>query len=63
MSNKIQKKLQQESDLLKKRSDLIQKKSEKVVAENDKLTEQVSYKLFGFECYNLVIRWIVCEPN
>jgi len=49
MSNKIQKKLQQESDLLKKRSDLIQKKSEKVVTENDKLTEQVSFKLFEFE--------------
>lgn len=40
-SQKIQKKMQQESELLKKRSDLVQQKSQRLVTENEKLLEQV----------------------
>ena len=60
MSHKIQKKMQQESDLLKRRSDLVQQKSERLMAENTKLLEQVSdaAEEDAVEC--VVVRWTEC---
>lgn len=49
VSHKIQKKMQQESDLLKKRSELVQQNSERCVAENQRLLGQVK---------TLFLKWV-----
>lgn len=63
MSNKIQKKMQQESDLLKKRSDLVQQKSERLIAENERLLEQVLLQSCGLLAQGNLFRWMGCVGN